>query len=128
VRVINERSQFERSGSGESGELLREVVAGLVVAVATIPTSVSYSTIVGVSPLTGIWTSAIVGLCVTVVGGGPGLIAGAAGVVALPMARLVGLYGPQYMAAAVLLSGERVPIPHPLTHARGASSPHHLQE
>ena len=37
----------------------------------------------------GIWSSAITGLVVACVGGGPGMIAGAAGVVALPLAGLV---------------------------------------
>lgn len=77
----------------------------MVTALATIPTSVSYANIIGVSPLVGIWTSAIVGLCVTVVGGGPGLIAGAAGVIALPMAKLFVSNGPVYMLAAVVCSG-----------------------
>lgn len=93
------------SPKGENDELFRELLAGLVVSLATIPTSVSYSSIIGLSPLVGIWTSCIVGLVVTVVGGGPGLIAGAAGVIALPMAKLVEAHGTQYMAAAVILSG-----------------------
>jgi SulP family sulfate permease len=70
-----------------------------------VPTSVSYANIIGVSPLVGIWTSAIVGFCVTLVGGGPGLIAGAAGVIALPMAKLLALQGNSYMLGAVILSG-----------------------
>eukprot|EP01036_Dinobryon_divergens_P029013 gene29013-38058_t len=37
--------------SGRKDELMREVLAGLVVSLATIPTSVSYSTIIGLSPL-----------------------------------------------------------------------------
>lgn len=61
----------------------------MVVALATIPTSVAYSTIIGLSPMLGIWSSAITGLVVACVGGGPGMIAGAAGVVALPLAGLV---------------------------------------
>ena len=47
------------------------------------------------------------GFVVTLVGGGPGLIAGAAGVIALPMAKVVESHGTQYMAAAVILSGHR---------------------
>ena len=61
-----------KSPRGEKNELLREVLAGLVVALATIPTSISYSTVIGVNPITGIWNSAIVGLLVTIIGGGPG--------------------------------------------------------
>ena len=37
----------------------------------------------------GIWSSAITGFVVACVGGGPGVIAGAAGVVALPLAGIV---------------------------------------
>jgi len=47
-------------------------MAGLVVALATIPTSISYSTVVGINPIIGIWNSALVGLFVTVIGGAPG--------------------------------------------------------
>ena len=36
---------------GEQGELKREVLAGLVVALATVPTSVAYSSVIGLSPL-----------------------------------------------------------------------------
>ena len=72
---INDASEMKvswRSPTGQKGELAREVMAGLVVALATIPTSISYSTIAGISPITGIWNSALVGLVITVVGGAPG--------------------------------------------------------
>jgi len=72
---INDASEMKvswRSPTGQQGELAREVMAGLVVALATIPTSISYSTIAGISPITGIWNSALVGLVITVVGGAPG--------------------------------------------------------
>ena len=42
----------------------------------------------------GIWSSAITGLVVACVGGGPGMIAGAAGVVALPLAGLIKVSSP----------------------------------
>ncbi len=50
----------------------KEVLAGLVVTLATLPTSISYSTVVGVSPVIGIWNSAITGLLAALVGGAPG--------------------------------------------------------
>ncbi|KAJ1431271.1 sulfate transporter family-domain-containing protein [Ochromonadaceae sp. CCMP2298] len=93
-----------RSPTGRPDELFREVMAGLVVALATIPTSISYSTVIGVNPITGIWNSAIVGFIVTLIGGAPGMVAGAAGVIALPMAKLVNQLGLPYMSAAVVLS------------------------
>ena len=36
---------------GNKGELKREILAGLVVALATVPTSVAYSSVIGLSPL-----------------------------------------------------------------------------
>jgi hypothetical protein len=63
-----------KSPTGQKNELTREVMAGLVVALATIPTSISYSTVIGINPITGIWNSALVGLFMTIVGGAPGKI------------------------------------------------------
>ena len=72
INDVSEMKVSWRSPTGQKGELVREVMAGLVVALATIPTSISYSTIAGISPITGIWNSALVGLVITVVGGAPG--------------------------------------------------------
>jgi hypothetical protein len=49
---------------GERNELKREVLAGLVVALATVPTSVAYSSVIGLSPL--VRNSVILRQCVTV--------------------------------------------------------------
>lgn len=93
-----------RSPRGERTEFGRELLAGLAVSVATIPTSVSYATVVGINPLLGIWNSAIIGFVITAVGGAPGLIAGSAGVTALPMAKLAASHGLPFMSAALVLS------------------------
>lgn len=53
----------------------KEIMAGLVVSLATIPTSISYSTVIGIKPLIGIWSSAIVGFFSSLVGGSPGMFA-----------------------------------------------------
>ena len=106
-KSITSRIKFPswHSPRGENDELIRELVAGSVAALVTIPTSIAYATIIGLSPLIGVWTSAIVGLGVCLVGGAPGLIAGAAGVVAVPLAKLVSLHGSQTMGITVLISG-----------------------
>ena len=85
--------------------LTRETLAGAVTALATIPTSVSYATVVGVSPLVGIWSSAIVGLFSAVVGREPGLISAAAGVIAIPMGLMFKAHGAAYVAATMVLAG-----------------------
>ena len=89
---------------GTKTELTRETLAGLVVALATIPTSVAYSSIVGVSPLTGLWTSVVVGMTIVLVGGAPGVIAGSAGVIALPLSKLYATYGAPHVASSLLLA------------------------
>ena len=106
-KSITSRIKFPswHSPRGENNELIRELVAGSVAALVTIPTSIAYATIIGLSPLIGVWTSVIVGLGVCLVGGAPGLIAGAAGVVAVPLAKLVSLHGSQTMGITVLISG-----------------------
>jgi len=102
------------------GDISTEIVSGLTVALATIPTSIAYGTIVGISPLLGIWTSILVGgvvglslmlgskgkLALTPKGGsGPGVIAGAAGVVAIPLAKLSSQGMGQYMGTVVVMAG-----------------------
>ena len=77
----------------DDNDLTKEIFAGLVVALATIPTSIAYSSVVGINPLAGIWSSIIVGASVALIGGAPGLIAGAAGVIALPLSKLYASYG-----------------------------------
>ena len=42
-------------------EISTEILSGLTVALATVPTSIAYATIVGISPLLGIWTSILIG-------------------------------------------------------------------
>eukprot|EP01031_Cornospumella_fuschlensis_P035368 gene35368-42863_t len=85
-------------------DLTKEVLAGIVVTLATIPTSISYSLVVGISPVIGIWNSAICGLFAALIGGAPGVIVGSAGVTALPMASLFSSLGPAYMSASLLLA------------------------
>jgi hypothetical protein len=62
----------ESTAAKSTNNYVKEILAGLVVALVTIPTSISYSTVVGVNPITGIWNSAIVGLLTALVGGAPG--------------------------------------------------------
>lgn len=49
-----------------------EVLAGFVVSLATLPKAIAYSAVLGVNPLNGIWTSVIVSLFITSLGGCPG--------------------------------------------------------
>lgn len=81
-----------------------EVLSGLVVALASIPSSIAFANIAGVNPLIGIWSSVLLGIASAVFGGCPGLISGAAGVVVVPLAPLIATHGVAYMFPAVMLA------------------------
>ncbi len=78
------------------------------VALASVPTSIAFANIAGVPPLVGIWSSVIAGLFMSTLGASPALIAGAAGVVAVPLAPLIAQHGVVYMAPAVMLAAALV--------------------
>ena len=73
IELARVRSTVELSKETRKSRT-REVLAGMVVALAGIPTSLAYSSIVGVNPLSGIWTSVILGGTVGLFGGGPGMV------------------------------------------------------
>ena len=83
---------------------LKDILSGVVTALASVPTSIAFAQIAGVNPIVGIWSSVIVGLIMSVFGRTPGLIAGAAGVVAVPLAPLIAAQGVAYMLPTVLLA------------------------
>ena len=85
--------------------LIREMLAGLVVALALIPEAISFSIIAGVDPKVGLFSSFIMAMTIAVVGGRPAMISAATGAVALVVAPVVHEYGLDYLIATVLLAG-----------------------
>ncbi|GGA58122.1 sodium-independent anion transporter [Pseudoclavibacter endophyticus] len=85
--------------------LTREVLAGLVVALALIPEAISFSIIAGVDPKVGLFSSFIMAITIAFVGGRPAMITAATGAVALVVAPVVREYGMDYFIATVLLAG-----------------------
>lgn len=85
--------------------LIREILAGLVVALALIPEAISFSIIAGVDPKVGLFSSFIMAMTIAVVGGRPAMISAATGAVALVVAPVVREYGLDYLIATVLLAG-----------------------
>lgn len=85
--------------------LTREVLAGLVVALALIPEAISFSIIAGVDPKVGLFSSFIMAVTIAFVGGRPAMISAATGAVALVVAPVVRDYGMEYFIATVLLAG-----------------------
>ena len=92
--------------------LVREVLAGLVVALALIPEAISFSIIAGVDPKFGLFSSFIMAVTIAFVGGRPAMITAATGAVALVIAPVAREYGIDYFIATVLLAGVPVSYTH----------------
>src|SRR5699024_4149284 len=85
--------------------LIRENLAGRVVALALIPEAGSFSIIDGVDPKVSLLSSVFVAMPVAGLGGRSSMISAAAGRVALVVAPVVREYGLDYLIATVLLAG-----------------------
>jgi SulP family sulfate permease len=101
--VINENNANNNDG-GVTANLVPEVLAGMTVALASIPSSIAFASIAGVDPMVGVWSSVILGSVSSFAGMRAGLIAGSAGVVVVPLATIISSYGKQYMAPTVILA------------------------
>ena len=85
--------------------LRREVVAGLVVALALIPEAISFSIIAGVDPRVGLFASFTMAVSIAFLGGRPAMISAATGAVALVIAPVMRDHGLEYLLATVVLGG-----------------------
>lgn len=85
--------------------LTREVLAGLVVALALIPEAIAFSLIAGVDPKVGLFSSFVMAVTIAFVGGRPAMITAATGAVALVIAPVAREYGIEYFIATVILAG-----------------------
>jgi len=85
--------------------LSREVLAGLVVALALIPEAIAFSIIAGVDPRVGLFSSFIMAVTIAFLGGRPAMISAATGAVALVIAPVVREHGMHYFIATVILAG-----------------------
>ena len=85
--------------------LVREVLAGLVVAMALIPEAISFSIIAGVDPRYGLFSSFVMAVSIAFLGGRPAMITAATGAVALVIAPVARDHGIDYFLATVILAG-----------------------
>jgi SulP family sulfate permease len=83
----------------------KDLVAGIVVALALIPEAIAFSIIAGVDPKVGLYASFCIAVIIAFTGGRPGMISAATGAMALLMLVLVKEHGLQYLLAATLLTG-----------------------
>lgn len=85
--------------------LTREALAGLVVAIALIPEAIAFSVIAGVDPRMGLFSSFIMAVAISFLGGRPAMITAATGAVALVIAPVAREHGVEYFVATVILGG-----------------------
>ncbi|MFP7761536.1 SulP family inorganic anion transporter [Marisediminicola sp. LYQ85] len=85
--------------------LTREVLAGLVVALALIPEAISFSIIAGVDPRLGLFSSFVMAISIAILGGRPAMITAATGAIALVIAPVARDHGVDYLIATVILGG-----------------------
>lgn len=83
----------------------KDLVAGLVVALALIPEAIAFSIIAGVDPQVGLYASFSIAVVIAFAGGRPGMISAATGAMALLMITLVREHGLEYLLAATVLTG-----------------------
>ncbi|MFZ7086988.1 SulP family inorganic anion transporter [Curtobacterium sp. RRHDQ10] len=85
--------------------LTREVLAGIVTALALIPEAISFSVVAGVDPAVGLFSSFVVAVVIAFVGGRPAMVSAAAGSVALVIAPMVRDHGIDYLVPTIVLGG-----------------------
>ncbi len=83
----------------------RDLIAGVVVALALIPEAIAFSIIAGVDPQVGLYASFCIAVVIAFTGGRPGMISAATGAMALLMVVLVREHGLEYLLAATILTG-----------------------
>lgn len=85
--------------------IIREILAGTVVALALIPEAIAFSIIAGVDPKVGLYASFCIAVVTAFAGGRPAMISAATGAMALLMIPLVRDHGVGFLFAATILTG-----------------------
>lgn len=88
-----------------TGNIRKDFWAGLVVALALIPEAIAFSILAGVSPMVGLYSSFIIAILISVVGGRPAMISAATGAMSIVIVSLVRDHGLEYLFASTILTG-----------------------
>jgi SulP family sulfate permease len=95
------REEWFSSASGA----WRDILAGVVVALALIPEAIGFSIIAGVDPRVGLYASVAIAIVIAFTGGRAGMISAATAAVAVLVGPLVRDHGVEYLFAATILMG-----------------------
>ncbi|KQN25079.1 sulfate transporter [Sphingomonas sp. Leaf33] len=96
---------YRRQWFTDGAAARRDVLAGIVVALALIPEAIGFSIIAGVDPRVGLYASVAIAIVISLVGGRPGMISAATAAVAVVVVPLVRDHGVDYLFAATILMG-----------------------
>lgn len=94
-----------RQWLGGALQIRRDVLAGIVVALALIPEAIGFSIIAGVDPRVGLYASVAIAMVIAFTGGRSGMISAATAAVAVLVGPLVREHGVEYLFAATILMG-----------------------
>ncbi|WP_367114813.1 SulP family inorganic anion transporter [Clostridium sp.] len=83
----------------------KDIMAGIVVALALIPEAIGFSIVAGVDPMVGIYGAVCMAIVTAILGGRMGMISAATGAMALILAGLFKAHGIEYMLVATILAG-----------------------
>ncbi|MGH4052189.1 MAG: SulP family inorganic anion transporter [Clostridium sp.] len=83
----------------------KDIMSGVVVALALIPEAIGFSIVAGVDPMVGIYGAVCMAIVTAILGGRMGMISAATGAMALVLAGLFKAYGIEYMLLATILAG-----------------------
>ncbi|WP_439539741.1 SulP family inorganic anion transporter [Sphingomonas sp.] len=98
-------SAYRRQWFTDGSAARRDIMAGIVVALALIPEAIGFSVIAGVDPRVGLYASVAIAMVIALIGGRPGMISAATAAVAVLVVPLVRDHGVEYLFAATILMG-----------------------
>ena len=96
---------YRRQWFSDGASARRDIMAGIVVALALIPEAIGFSIIAGVDPRVGLYASVAISVVIAFIGGRPGMISAATAAVAVLVVPLVRDHGVDYLFAATILMG-----------------------
>jgi len=97
--------EYRRQWFAGGSAMRRDVMAGIVVALALIPEAIGFSIIAGVDPRVGLYASVAIAITISFTGGRTGMISAATAAVAVLVGPLVRAHGLDYLFAATILMG-----------------------
>lgn len=98
-------NSYRRQWFTDGAAARRDVMAGIVVALALIPEAIGFSIIAGVDPRVGLYASVAIAMTIAFIGGRSGMISAATAAVAVLVIPLVRDHGVDYLFAATILMG-----------------------